>query len=273
VTNRHRRLSAVGAVPWLLVLAASGVSAANPLVPPPGPPYPEPEKDRAIYDYALILSHAAEVQAETVIDNIETRTGAEVVVYTQAEDYEGIGEEEADDRAIALIDQWHIGRAGFDDGLVIFLDMEPNLVHGQARLYAAPGFEEAYLTNSERQAIFDNDMLPRLLNADFDGALAVALDKVDAAATPDHAEQLQTARESTPFLGLSARRSRSWSLPDGQSSTGVATAKIPSTSMIRRSICRRRRGASPQHRGQWSWTARRRAVPSQLRCSIWPVGD
>jgi uncharacterized membrane protein YgcG len=202
VTNRRRALSTVGALVWLLALGAAGVFAADPSPQPPGPPFPEPEIDRAVYDYAGILSGDAIVQAESVIDAIEVRTGAEVVVYTQTEFYEGIGEGEADGRAIALIDQWHIGRAGFDDGLVIFFDMEPNLIHGQARLYAAPGFEAAYLSNSERQAIFENDMLPRLREADFDAALEAALDKVDAAATVEHAASLETARQVNAVIGL-----------------------------------------------------------------------
>jgi uncharacterized membrane protein YgcG len=101
-----------------------------------------------------------------------------------------------------LIDQWGIGRAGFDDGLVIFIDLEPNLLHGQVQLYAAPGFEATYLSNSERQAIFDNDMLPLLRDADFDGAVAVALEKIDAAATAEHAAELQGARQVNAVLGL-----------------------------------------------------------------------
>ena len=34
--------------------------------------------------------------------------------------------------------------------------------HGQIQLYAAPGYRAAYLTNDERQAIFENQMLPFL---------------------------------------------------------------------------------------------------------------
>ena len=55
--------------------------------------------------------------------------------------------------------------------MVIFFDIDPTLEHGQVQLYAAPGFEATYLSNSERQAIFENDMVPLLRAADFDGAL------------------------------------------------------------------------------------------------------
>lgn len=167
----------------------------------PGPPFPTPETDRAVYDFAGILSPQAIVKAESTIDAIEARTGAEVVVYTQSVDY-GVTTEETETRARALIDQWGIGRKGFDDGLVIFFDIDPSGEHGQVQLYAAPGFEATYLSNSDRQAIFDDDMLPYLRDADFDGALAVALEKIDAAATPENAARLQAGRQINAVIGL-----------------------------------------------------------------------
>ena len=167
----------------------------------PGPPFPDPETDRAVYDNAGILSPEAIADAEARIDAIEQRTAAEIVVYTQLVDY-GVTTEETEARARALIDQWGVGRRGFDDGMAIFFDIDPSLQHGQVQLYAAPGFEAAFLSNSERQAIFENDMLPYLREADFNGALGVALDRIDAAATPEHAAQLQTGRQINAVLGL-----------------------------------------------------------------------
>ena len=181
--------------------AGTGTQSA-PIPPSPGPPFPDPVVDRAVYDYAGILTPDAIVRAESVIDGIEARTGAEVVVYTQLTGYSGIEPSETESRARALIDQWHIGRAGFNDGMVVFFDIDPSLQHGQVQLYAAPGFEAAFLSNSERQAIYENDMLPLLRNADFDGALEVALQKVDAAATPEHAASLEQARQLNAVLGL-----------------------------------------------------------------------
>ncbi|MFP5343356.1 MAG: TPM domain-containing protein [Candidatus Limnocylindria bacterium] len=178
----------------LLVLAPAGAPAA-------GPPFPDPVDGQAVYDTAGILSDAAIADAEATIDAIEARTAAEIVVYTQLVDY-GVTTEETERRAIALIDQWGVGRAGFDDGMAIFFDIDPSLEHGQVQLYAAPGFETTFLTNSERQAIFDDDMLPYLRDADFDGALGVALERIDAAATPENAERLQAARQINAVLGL-----------------------------------------------------------------------
>ena len=76
--------------------------------------------------------------------------------------------------ARALIDQWGVGRRGFDDGLAIFFDFEPGRSSGQFQLYAGPGFAATFLTNSERQQIFENDMLPHLREDDWDGALLAA---------------------------------------------------------------------------------------------------
>jgi uncharacterized membrane protein YgcG len=178
---------------WLVALVTPAVAA--------GPPFPDPVEDQAVYDEAGIFSAATIAAAEATIDAIEARTGAEVVVYTQPVDY-GVTTEETEARALALIRQWGIGRKGFDDGMVIFFDIDPSGEHGQVQLYGAPGFEAAFLTNGERQAIFDNDMLPFLRNADFDGALRIALERVDAAATPEHAAQLQAGRQINAVLGL-----------------------------------------------------------------------
>jgi uncharacterized membrane protein YgcG len=179
-----------------------GEPTANDDAPPPGPPFPDPETDRAVYDFAGVLSAETIVEVEATIDAIEQRTGAEVVVYTQDAGTYALSTDETMRKARALIDQWGIGRAGFNDGMVIFFDLDPSLEHGQVQLYAAPGFENAFLSNSERQAIFENDMLPHLRSADFDSALEVAMERIDAAATAEHAEQLQTARQINAAVGL-----------------------------------------------------------------------
>jgi len=167
----------------------------------PGPPFPEPEVDRAVYDFAGIFSAAEIVKAESTIDAIEARTGAEVVVYSQSVDY-GVTTEETEARARALIDQWGIGRKGFNDGMVVFFDIDPSGEHGQVQLYAAPGFEATYLTNEDRQKIFENDMVPLLRDADFDGALDIAMQRIDAAATPENAGRLQAGRQINAVIGL-----------------------------------------------------------------------
>jgi len=196
-----RALLAAGS---LVALLSAPVMAADP--PLAGPPFPAPQIDVVVYDYAGILSAATEQRATQIITDIEHRTGAEIVVYTQYKP--GSDEDSTEQDAIKLIDQWGVGRAGFDDGMAVMwntnrLECLPGVPgNGQVQLYAAPGYAAAYLSNDERQRIFDDDMVPYLRQCDEDSALLAALDKIDAAATPEHAQRLATARIIDAAIGL-----------------------------------------------------------------------
>ncbi|HYC07814.1 MAG TPA: TPM domain-containing protein, partial [Candidatus Binatia bacterium] len=183
----------------LLALLASATLIAA--VEPPGPPYPPPVEGQRVYDTAGVLSPSDIAYATARIEAIEQRTGVEIVVYTQVKpesDTPDLAQADAD----ALGTQWGVGRKGFDDGLVILFDMDTSLCHGQVRLDAGAGYASTYLSNSERDAIYENDMLPLLEQCDIGGALRVAIDKVDAAATPQHAADLDRARQIDALLGL-----------------------------------------------------------------------
>jgi uncharacterized membrane protein YgcG len=187
------------------LFAAVALSAAVLVAPvaavDPGPPYPDPVIDQAVYDHAGALSEVTEREAERIIDGIEARTGAEVVVYTQVKPSSDTPEAaEADARA--LMDQWGIGRRGFDDGLVILYDLDASLVHGQVQLYAGSGYRATFLGDGERQAIYENEMLPLLRQGDLDAATLRALELIDANATPEHAATLQLARTANAVMGL-----------------------------------------------------------------------
>ena len=73
------------------------------------------------------------------------------------------------------MDEWGVGRAGINDGLVILLDLDTSLQHGQVQLYGGSGFA---LSQPELQDIFDNQMLPSLQGGDLDSAVLVALAQV-----------------------------------------------------------------------------------------------
>jgi uncharacterized membrane protein YgcG len=185
-------------------LPGSGDSGSTPTHGPDGtagPPFPDPVDGVAVYDHAGIFRPETIAGVETQIDAIEARTGAEVTVYTQVVE-DGRSTEEADQDARALMDQWGVGRKGFDDGLVILFDMYPGLDHGQVILYGGPGFRATFLDNEAKQRIFDEDMLPRLRAGDYDGALVVAMEEVNAAATPEHAAELERARQVNAVVGL-----------------------------------------------------------------------
>ena len=170
------------------------------LEPMPGPPFPEPITSVAVYDYAAVISPEVIRRLDNSIDAIEERTGAEIVIYTQVKASANSPSATESD-AIALIDQWGVGREGFDDGMAIFFNLTDEC-HGQVQLYAAPGYRAAYLTNAERQAIYEDEMLPFLRACDFDAALISAMRVIDASATAEHARNLQMARQIDAMAGL-----------------------------------------------------------------------
>jgi uncharacterized membrane protein YgcG len=177
---------------WLL--GAVGVTLAA------GPPFPDPQPGVVVYDEAELFSGETKAEAARIIEAIEARTGAEVVVYSQVKP--GVSDEEAAADAQALGNAWGVGRAGFDDGLVILFDMETDRQHGAVRLEPGAGFRAAYLGEDESQAIFDGVMLPYLREGNLDLALLAALRAVDAQVTSDDTWKLEAARIANAVLGL-----------------------------------------------------------------------
>ena len=201
----RRRFVAIGfaAAAVGMWLAVASIAVARTTSALAGPPYPTPVTGQRVYDLAGIFSTSEIASAEQTILAIEQRTGAQVAVYTQIKP-ESDSPDKANKDARALMDQWGVGRKGFDDGLVILFDMQDNRQHGQVSLYAGSGFRSAFLTDSDRQSIFDNDMKPLLKAGDFDGSLNAAINGIDAAATPAHADQLNRARILNAIVGLGA---------------------------------------------------------------------
>src|ERR1700690_4003022 len=191
--HSSRRLPSLRSVAAALVLAALLLPSVAVAILASGPPYPDPVQGQRVYDTAGIFDPATISAAEATIAGIQSRTGAEVVVYSENVDY-GISEEDADSNAQALMDQWGVGRQGFDDGLVILFEIDPSGCHGQIQLYAGPGYRAAYLSNDQRDAIYSDDMLPGLEACNMDAALNAGLAKVAAAASPQNAEDLSRGR-------------------------------------------------------------------------------
>jgi uncharacterized membrane protein YgcG len=187
-----KRPAVIGAAALLaLMLLAPALAVA---APPAGPPYPNGIDGQYVYDYANIFSAQTKAEAQNIIVGIRDRTGAVVVVYTQLKPQsDTLDLANADARA--LMDQWHIGRKNIDDGLVILFDMNASLRHGQVSLYAGAGYRAAFLSDEERQSVFENDMKPFLLAGDMDAGLMAGLSAIDENATPAHAQVLESARQ------------------------------------------------------------------------------
>lgn len=204
--SRVTRIAAGGVVAWLLLASAGMAIAAVPGAPAAGPPYPPPQRDVVVYDYADVFTSQTESSATAIIVAIEERVGAEIVVYTQYKP--GSTTESTERDAMALIDQWGVGRAGFDDGLAILFNMNRTIClpgaggNGQVQLYAGPGYAATFLSNAERQRVFDEEMAPLLRECEMDDALLVGLGRVNENATPEHARTLALARTANAVVGL-----------------------------------------------------------------------
>jgi len=188
----HRCARALVAALMLLLVTASSVAAA-------GPPFPDPVNDQAVYDTAGILTPETIQELESIIDGAEARSGAEVVVYTQL--VLGLGEEQNFDNARALMDQWGIGRSGFDDGLVLMIGMR-NDVNGRVALYGGSGFLDAYAHEGELESIVEEAFVPRAIGGDLDGATLATIREVDSRITPGGRERMETKRIFNAALGL-----------------------------------------------------------------------
>lgn len=189
---RRRRLAPLLALLAALVTATVADAA--------GPPFPDPITDLAVYDTAQALDDATEAAIEQLIDRIEGDSGAEVVVYTQVKPF--ITEDENLDDARALIDQWGIGRSGFDDGLVLMIGLDDDLVHGKVSLFGGSGYTSAYLDENALKGIIDADFVPSARSGDLDGAVLRTMEAIAAATTPERREALDRGRQINAVLGL-----------------------------------------------------------------------
>ncbi len=189
---RARRLLPLAALLFGLGAATAAVAA--------GPPFPDPVNDQAVYDTAGALRPATVSRAEAIVDEVERASQAEVVVFTQVKP--GISEEENLADARALMDQWGVGRAGFDDGLVLMIGLDEDLVHGRVSFFAGSGYRSAYLDENALKAVIDDDFVPSARAGDLDGAVLAALDAIQAVTTPQQRDRLNRARQLNAVLGL-----------------------------------------------------------------------
>lgn len=162
--------------------------------------FPNPVDGQAVYDPAGTLDPEIEQALESQIDAIEARSGAELAVYVQVDESATPDSNLA--AAQALLDQWGVGRAGFDDGLVILVSFESNLVHGQAHYYAGAGFLRGYLSQGDLQSLFDEVILPAAGQGQIGGGLIEAVNLIDAAITPAATARLNFLRQLNGVVGI-----------------------------------------------------------------------
>lgn len=177
----------------LLALSAGLAQAA-------GPPFPDPVDGQAVYDTADLLSGEVETRIDARIDEIEARTGAEIVVYTQ--DVSDISEDDNLASAKALIDQWGIGRSGFDDGMVLMVGLDPDPGESRVSMFGGSGFLAAYANEGTLKEIIDSDFVPLARGGDLEGATESTIAALDERMTAGGRARLEMLRIANAGLGL-----------------------------------------------------------------------
>jgi len=162
--------------------------------------FPDPVFDQAVYDGAGVLDAGAEAALEERIDALEARSGAEVAIYLQVDPSQDFETNLA--LAEALMNHWGVGRAGYDDGFVILISFEEDLVHGVISTYAGSGFKAAYLSVDDQEQLINQVMAPDFRAGQVGAGLMAALAVVEAAVTPAATERLETYRQVNALVGI-----------------------------------------------------------------------
>lgn len=163
--------------------------------------FPDPVPGVRVYDPAGALGAGQEAQLQARIDQINARSGAEIVVYVR------VAPDVNDDSNLAdarrLIDEWGIGRRGFDDGFVILLSFfDSTFEHGSLSTYAGSGFKAVYLSEGPQTHLRDELVIPAIRAGNPGQGLIAAMDEVDRAITVDATDRLEQYRTINALVGL-----------------------------------------------------------------------
>jgi uncharacterized membrane protein YgcG len=177
----------------LAALAASSALAA-------GPPYPSRPADTAVRDDADVLDQAAVESLDETIVRLHDELQIDAVVYVQTKPAsDTFAKAFADARALA--DAWAVGSGAELDGLVVLIDLDESHCHGQFVLYADDELRRRS-SDTQRQRIFEEAVVPLLKDCDISGAAQAALDTIEARLTGIGAEPSGDVSEPTFDAGL-----------------------------------------------------------------------
>jgi uncharacterized membrane protein YgcG len=170
-----RRLAPVAASALILAVALVMVAcASNQRVVQS---FGEHTSEQRVYDRVGILEPAEIADLETRAAAV-ARAGAPTVVYLQTRD---ASRDETIQDGRDLMQSWGVeSAAGAHDGVVIFLNLQPNNHrHGEAVIVAGQKWNDTgVLTDRENQRIYDEVMAPLLRNEKTAAGIAAGLDAI-----------------------------------------------------------------------------------------------
>ena len=157
------------------------------------------QPDQHVYDKAGVLASNDVASLERQTASMD-KAGAPTVVYLRIKSADtATTQQDARD----LMDAWRVESSpGTRDGLVVLLNLKPgDTRHGSAALVAGAHHVDGGRLNADRlQAIYDNQMKPRLAAGDLAGAISSALDL--AAADLQRPAETSQADQSPGFVIL-----------------------------------------------------------------------
>lgn len=145
-----------------------------------------------VVDLAGIVPEATEQRIEAKALELEQRTGAQIVVLTISS-LEG---ESLEDFTIRVVDEWKLGQAGQDNGVLIFVAVDER----RMRIEVGYGLE-GVLTDAMSGRILDGAIAPRFREGDFGGGLERGVDAVIALVSGEGEPPPVRERESDGIPG------------------------------------------------------------------------
>ncbi|MCM8770045.1 MAG: TPM domain-containing protein [Candidatus Omnitrophica bacterium] len=123
-----------------------------------------------VNDYAGILSAEEKERLETLANEIEKRTTAEVAVVI----IKSLDGQNLEDYANEIFNTWGIGKKGKDNGVLILVSLEERKI----RIEVGYGLEE-FLTDGRCGAIIREILVPYFRRQDYAGGLSSALSTIE----------------------------------------------------------------------------------------------
>jgi uncharacterized membrane protein YgcG len=185
---------------WAAVVAFVIFGSSTPGASTAENQFPNPVNGQSVYDPAGAFTPDVEKALESQVDAIRARSGAQIAIYVRVD--ESATEESNQAAAQALLEQWGVGRKGYDDGLVWLIGLQSNLVHGKVSYYAGAGFLRGYMSQGDLQAVIDNVIVPAAQQEHLDAGMIQAIEVIDAAVTPGGTDRLNFLRQANAVLGL-----------------------------------------------------------------------
>jgi uncharacterized protein len=153
-----------------------------------------PPLEGRVNDRAGMIGATAEREIESYFQAVEETSGAQIAILTVS----SLEDEVLEEYAIRVVDQWQLGQAGEDNGVLLLVSQAEK----QIRIEVGYGLE-GELTDAKSGYIIREAIQPRFQRGDFDGGFLAAAQTLGGVVTGD-----VTIERAATGSGGSGRSSR-----------------------------------------------------------------